>query len=533
MFRALLKTRLLALISSLFKGYNKGKKHGPLFKLGIGALVIYIIGAMFLSFSMLFVTLCKPLINMGLEWLYFGLAGIVATALSFIGSVFMAQTQLYDARDNNLLLSMPIPPGLILSSRMGMLLLLNYLYQSFILIPAVGIYFHAAGAKPSVLIMFILVFLLLPLIPLTLSCIVGWIIALIVARLRNKNIITMILSLGFLGAYFAVFSQMNRYITALVEKGAAIGDAIKKAVFPVYHMGLAITEGNIMSLAIFALCAIVPFAVVYVILSKSFIKLATSKRGANKIKYKEEALKVSSARAALIKKELRHFVSSPMYMMNSALGIIFILVVAGGAIVKKDMIFQVLEIAPEFRNLTGPLICLILSALTATNFISAPSISLEGKNLWIAQSLPVDGGEVLMSKAYMHMIVCIPPLLITSTVCNFVFDLSLISRIFVYLLPITVTAFTAFLGVAINLKFPKFDWISETVAVKQGLSSMIAMFGSVAFVALPVIIYVKFLMKSLSADIYLIICAVVFMLLSLGLVRYLKTRGREIFMHLQ
>ena len=532
MFRALLKTRFLALNSYLFRGYNKGKNHGPLFKLGMGALVIYIIGAMFLSFSMLFVTLCKPLMNMGLEWLYFALAGIVATALSFIGSVFLAQTQLYSARDNDLLLSMPIPPGLILASRMGMLLLLNYLYQTFILIPAVWIYFDAAGAEPSSLIMFILVFLLLPLIPLTLSCIVGWIIALIVARLRNKNIITMILSLGFLAAYFIVFSQMNRYITALVEKGAAIADAIKKVVFPAYHMGLAITEGNILSLVIFALCAIIPFAIVYVILSKSFIRIATSKRGANKIKYKEEALKVSSARGALIKKELRHFVSSPMYMLNSALGIIFILILAGGAIVKRDMIFQVLEIAPEFRSFTGPLLCIILSGLTATNFISAPSISLEGKNLWIAQSLPVDGGEVLMSKAYMHMIVCIPPLLITSTVCNVIFDLSLISRIFLYLLPIAVTVFTAFLGVAINLKFPKFDWVNETVAVKQGISSLIAMFGSMAFVALPVIIYVKFLMENLSADIYLIICTGVFALLSLALVRYLKTRGRKIFMHL-
>lgn len=532
MFKALLKTRLLALNSYLFRRSTKGKKHGPLFKLGLGVFVIYIIGALFLSFAMMFISLCKPLMDMGLAWLYFALAGIVAAALSFIGSVFMAQTQLYDAKDNDLLLSMPIPPSHILSSRMAMLLLLNYLYQTFVLIPAAAIYFNNAGVTASAVIILICVFLLLPLIPLTLSCIVGWIIALIISRLRNKNIITMILSLGFLGAYFIVFSQMNSYITKLVEKGAAIGDAIRKAVFPAYHMGVAITEGNILSLAIFALCAIVPFAVVYIILSKSFINVATSKRGSTKIKYREGELKVSSARGALIKKELKHFVSSPMYMMNAALGVVFILVLAGGAIVKKNMIFQVLEIAPELRVLTGPMLCLILSGLTATNFISAPSISLEGKNLWIAQSLPVDGGEVLLSKAFAHMVVCIPPVIITATVCNFVFDLSLISRIFLYLLPIAVTVFTAFLGVAINLKFPKFDWVSETVAVKQGISSLIAMFGSMALVALPVIIYVKLLQESLSADVYLIICTGVFILLSLGLARYLKTRGREIFMHL-
>ncbi|MGM9974111.1 MAG: hypothetical protein ACI33K_08730 [Clostridiaceae bacterium] len=532
MFKALLKTRFLALNSYLFRGSRKGKKHGPLFKLGLGLFVIYIIGSLLFSSAMLFASLCKPLVDVGLAWLYFALAGLGAVALSFIGSVFMAQTQLYDAKDNDLLLSMPIPPKFILASRMLMLLMLNYLYQAFVFIPAAAVYFNNVGSSASALIMLICTFLLLPLIPLTLSCIVGWLIALIVARLRNKNIITIILSLGFLAAYFMVFSQMNRYITALVENGEAIGEAIRKAVFPIYHMGMAITEGNLLSLRIFALCAIVPFAVVYIVLSRSFIKVATSKRGAAKIKYREGGLKVSSVRGALIKKELRHFVSSPMYMMNAALGVIFILVLAGGAIVKRDMIFEILEISPEIRTLTGPMLCLILSGLTATNFISAPSISLEGKNLWVVQSLPVDGGEVLMSKAFTHMVVCIPPLIITATICNFVFDLSLISRIFIYILPIAVTAFTAFLGVAINLKFPKFDWVSETVAVKQGISSLIAMFGSMAIVALPVIIYVKFLMESLSADTYLIICTVLFILLSLGIVRYLKTRGREIFMHL-
>ncbi len=89
---------------------------------------------------MLFGALCQPLCEAGLNWLYFAIMGIVGILLSFIGSVMMTKSQLYDAKDNELLLSMPISPGQILAGRLLSLLLLNYIYQSFVMIPAGVIY---------------------------------------------------------------------------------------------------------------------------------------------------------------------------------------------------------------------------------------------------------------------------------------------------------------------------------------------------------------------------------------------------------
>lgn len=69
-----------------------------------------------LVFLMLFLVVCMeilmfvafaelvPLCGMGLTWLYFAMAGTMALALSMLGSVFMTQAQLYDAKDNELLL---------------------------------------------------------------------------------------------------------------------------------------------------------------------------------------------------------------------------------------------------------------------------------------------------------------------------------------------------------------------------------------------------------------------------------------------
>ena len=57
------------------------------------------------------------------------MAGIMALALAVFGSVFMTQTQLYDAKDNELLLSMPIRPLHILMSRMAVLLVLTGVFS--------------------------------------------------------------------------------------------------------------------------------------------------------------------------------------------------------------------------------------------------------------------------------------------------------------------------------------------------------------------------------------------------------------------
>lgn len=529
MLKTLVNIKIKEIFNGFFKGSKKMEKKGLLFKLLIGLFALYIIGSFFLLFGMLFSSLCKPLSAAGLSWLYFAFVGITVIALCFIGSVFAAKSQLYEAKDNELLLSMPIPPSYIMASRMLTLLLLNYMYEAFVVIPAVVIYFMNEPFSPVKLIILVATFLLLPLIAMALSCLVGWIIAAIGSRLRSKNLITMILSLGFLGAYFYFYSRIQIYITMLIQNGEAIGEAVKKGLFPIYHMGIAVAEGNLVSLLIFILFAVIPFVIAYVVLSRSFIKIATTKRGAIKIAYKERTLKVSSSQKALVRKELSHFISSPMYMMNAAIGVVFILAMAIALIVKKNDIMELIGMSPELEDFFGPIACVALSGLASSNFISAPSISLEGKNLWIAKSLPVDGGDILISKAELHMLVTLPPVIFTAIVCNLTLTLTPISRVLVFVLPSVVTAFSALFGVAVNLRFPKFDWLNETVAVKQGASSVISMFGTMALVALPTILYVALFKDMIMVETYMVVCTVIFVVLCFGLYKHLRTGGKRIF----
>ena len=51
-------------------------------------------------------------------WLYFALMGLLAVLLGAFGSVFNTYSGLYLAKDNDLLLSMPIPVNTLMASRL-------------------------------------------------------------------------------------------------------------------------------------------------------------------------------------------------------------------------------------------------------------------------------------------------------------------------------------------------------------------------------------------------------------------------------
>ncbi len=529
MFKALLSTRLRSLFYGMFKGARNSKKRGAGFAVLIAILAIYVVCVWFVMFGMLFDSICEPFTELGLSWFYFATAFLFAFALCFIGSVFAVKSQIFEANDNELLLSMPVPPFYILMSRLAALLLLNYLYEMFIVLPAIVVWCLHFPVTFTLILFFIICVLLLPLLSLAVSCLFAWVLALISTKMRNKNVITLIFSLAFLCAYIYVYSHISSYINKLVDNGTEIAAAIQKAIFPAYHFGNAIANGSAVSLILFILCAVIPFAIACFLLSRSFIKIATSNKGLKKKRYVEQELKTSGVRTAFFKKEMRHFLSNPMYILNAALGCFFMIVAAIFLAVKKADVAEFAAQTPEMSRYLGLLGALAVTFCAATVVISAPSISLEGNNLWIAKSLPVKPFDVLLSKVMTHFAATMPFVIVAGIVCVAVTGGTPLQVLVTFLLPAAFTAFSAAFGVAVNLKFPKFDWISETHAVKQSVSVLICMFGAIGIVILFFVLYVAVFAAMMSLTAYLLLCSALFIILAALLMRYLATAGSRQF----
>lgn len=530
MFKALCRTRLQALLSSYLRSGRRGKQRGKAAMAGFGLLMLYCFGCFLFLFYMMFSQLAGPLVQSGLGWMYFAVLALMATALGVVGSIFLAQSQLFEAKDNELLLSMPIPPSYILGSRMITLYAQNLLFEALVLLPGLVAYSQVASFNVVSVVMFVLTLLTLPVLATTLSCVLGWVVAMISARMRNKSLITMVLSLALMGAYFYFYSQLNRYLQLLLANGEQVAAAMQKTMFPLYQLGLSLT-GKPLGFVWYLLCVAAPFVLVYWLLSHSFIRIATMRRGAAKIRYREKTLGVSSVGKALLQKELRHLWATPMYLLNGALGSAFLVIGAVALILKRDAILGFADIIPGFNMLLPALACLAIAAVASMNLLSAPSVSLEGKCLWIVQSMPVRGWAALKAKLLMHLLVTCPAAALCSVGAVIALPMDVLHLVLVLVAPQLFVVLCAMLGLVFNLLLPRLDWISEAHCVKQSMSVMLAMFGAWGIL---VALWGGYALggKALGTGVYVTICAAVIAAACLLLLRWLKTKGQRIFENL-
>ncbi len=529
MFKALLMTRLVSLRESIF-GRAKKRAGSSTGKAALYALLtLLIVLSLFFSVGSMFFLIAKPLINMNLGWLVMSIAALMSVILCFFGSIFMTEKQLFEAKDNDLLLSMPIPPSYILASRMLLIVLSNIFLSIMILLPAFVVYCVYVPATAVKILFFIISTILISLFSSALTSACGWVVALVASRMRHKNLVGTILAIAFLFAYLYFYFNLQNNVAKLLANGAAFSTALSRVFPPAYIFGVAVANSSGISLAVLAAWGIFPFAIIYCFLSVSFIRITTTRLGEVKVRYKEKELKASSVRMALVKKELGRFFSLPMYILNCSLGAIMALVLAGALIVKKDIVLSAFAMSPGTGGSKIALImCAALCFMAVMNDITAPSVSLEGKNMWFLKSVPVDAADIFFAKVAASLIVTVPLILLSSLIVGAVLGVSPLIGIFLVLTPLAAQVFVSLFGLALNLKLPRFDWLSEIEVIKQSASVMIALFGGIGVVAIPILAYI-FIAGGVPAEIYFVICTAYFLLLASGTFAYLKRKGRALF----
>ena len=524
MLRILIKAQLQSVLASLTRT-SKGKR----LSVAGAVLLIAFLAVIFLSFfGFTFYALALALPGMGLGWFYFALAAIMAFALGFIGSVFTAQQQLFAARDNELLLAMPIRPRDILGSRMAVLLLLDYAFTLVVLLPAGVVWLMVVGGTAGGIFGFVLSALLLPLIIMCFTCLFAWLLALISSRMRNKTVITLVLYLAFLAAYFYFYMNLQQLLTELIANSERIAGALV-AVYPLYAFGQA-SLGSWLHIAGFAACCVIPFALVYAILARGFLAVTTRRPSVKTLVYRERALKTSGVGAALLRKELGRFAANGMYILNAAMGSVLTVAATAALIIYRDEAMQLLSVLPE--GMGEGAVILALCFLNATDVISAPSISLESKTLWLLKSLPVPAWRILMAKVNLHLVIALPPTLIASACCCIALPFPPAGAAMVVLIPALTCVFGALLGVAVNLRYPKFDYINETAVIKNSMSVTVTLFGSWALLAAAALLYGLALHRVMGMTAYLYICAALLAALCAALYLSLRRSGARRFAEL-
>ena len=529
MLKELLKRQFLETASFFYLSNKDGKRRSPLVITAFALLIVYALASVsFLMWEMAQM-LCAPLVQGGLAWVYFAFFIVTASSLGCISTAFYAKSRLFEAKDNDFLLSLPIKPWMILFSRTISLYLFTFCLQALILLPVFVHYFTIVGISLLPVVFQLIFLFVLPLGTLAICSLLGWLIALLTSRVRSKNLLTVLFFVAFMVGYFLLIDKMNEYLLYFVANGEKVGDAMKKYLFPFWQAGLGAT-GDLLGFCTTCLLFFGAFAVVYFILSKTFYHIVTVKRGEKKWKYVEKKSKDRSAGYALFSREFLRFFKNPMIVLNGALGSVFLLILPFILLFKPDLYQQITQVE-EIKGLIALILCTIVCALSAFNAITNSSVSLEGETLWIVRSLPVSTKAIFFAKIALHVAVTALPALFCVIFLSVLCKLSVGICLLCVLTVFVFVFLCAQAGLAVNLKFPNLHWTNELTAVKQSVSVLITMFASIALIALCVGGYFLF-GKYLASGVFLAIVCALFTALSVAIFVWLTKKGVKLFENL-
>lgn len=515
-FKILIKKNFYELINRF-----RGRKHKKTFWGGVFTLIAGVLALLALyayQARTMFVGLGKG----GLEDLCLFHAFVITLPVMIIIGVMRVSGKNTD-NDKELLLSLPIKKVEIILSK----IINRYLYDLFfsVLLLTPFIVFYQVYTKFSLWISIgggIVIFIL-PLLSVGISCILDFIIRSIFNRIKNGDILKTILSIFiYIGVMILMLLKTVMYGKV---KTSTMEAFFEDRFFSNLFLKFLLSPNLKNSLGVILLC-LLPFILGLILYSLTFGKSYSKFRTKN-LKLKFNSYKNSFS--LLLKKEFLSYLNTPAWVINSIIGPIFILslgvlTVSGqldgvlGLLGKKDTIL-----------ILGVLLILI-NIMNSTSVISCCSISLEGKNLWILKSSPVNEKELFLAKILTHVFIVIPEVIVSVVLICIKFRVKFMVAVLAIVFCSLFVFINAYGGLLINLLFPQINFQEETNVIKQGMSSLVSIFGGIILAIVPIIIKLLFKISLIKIG---LISVFIYLLILILIIIALNKVGRKLFQNLE
>lgn len=468
---------------------------------------------------------------------------MVTSLLTIIEGVYKSQGILFEARDNELLFSLPITQSKIFFIRIIKLITFQFLYNSLFMLPAIIVYAMYEKTNVSFYLISTVMLVLLPIIPTILGCIFGYIIKGLSAKFKARNIMQVLFtSLILLGIFYVSFN-MQGMVANIVQNANSIQEIITKIYYPAGLYINLIQNFNILDLIILLAINIIP-AIVFVYVASIFYfkinsKLGEKGNGNKKVgvaKTTEKTYRVRTQLSGLIHKEMKRFFSSPVFMVNAGFGMVLMIAVTFALSINFDgMINSMMQGMEteipipigEIKNMMPKVFYGFVVFISCMTSITSSMISLEGKSFNITKSLPVETEKILLSKVLTSNILSIPIFLICDVIFFIAFKVAIIDIVFILLASIVMPTLTALIGILMNLKYPKMNATSDTEVVKQSMSSMLSVFMGMFVAILSIAIMI--MGNNYNTNLFVALELLTFSIITFMLWRILKKYGAKRF----
>lgn len=426
-----------------------------------------------------------------------GLADIVPKYLFMITSLvilfftfFKAGSVIFQMNTYEMMVSLPVSQAAIVISRFLTMYVSNLLMSLVIILPGTVVYGFLVRPQAYFYLYSILGILLLPLLPLSIATALGAGITAISSRMRHKSLVSAFLTI-LLALVLVVFSmglssgaeQMNEEMVK--NMAAVMEEQIGEIYLPAVWFGNAVVHGEMGAFLCLTAVSVLVFAVLVFILQRFFQPVCTALNATlAKNNYKMQNLSASSPLKALWRREQKRYFASSIYVSNTLMGYLLMAVLAVALfLMGPEKIEEMLQL-PGAVTKTIPLLLSFPAVIMPT---TACAVSMEGKQWWIAQTLPIKSRDVWNAKILWNVTLAFPFYLVSAVLGILAAKPGLLGGIWIVLLPLLYILFTSVLGITVNLAMPIFDWENETRVVKQSASTMVTMLVGMLSVLPPFI----------------------------------------------
>ena len=412
----------------------------------------------------------------------------------FATTIYKVEGTLFHTKDQNMILSMPIKTSTLVASKIIELYLINFIIPFIVMLITGLVYAKYGITNFEFYIYYYATIFIIPMVPIVLATIIGTIITAFSSHFRFRNSMSIILSIFALLGFFIIGSIVTNQ-TDNIEM-ATTGLKMMDVLNAIYPLTLTYTKIIVeRDITHFILFIILPAALVIsfiLVLSKVYKKINTRLESyTGHIDFELTEQPRQSPINALYKKELKKFLSSSPYMLNTLMPVILFTVILLSFIVFGE---QKIEWLLDTENLLvyfASLAPILLSFFVVLCSTTSSSISLEGKNLWILKASPIKYSTILLSKIAVNIIVLLPIIIIDTIIMLFYLKLNAIGFLLTLAMSVSYSFFIAVIGIIANLLYPNLNWNREIEVIRNSKASLVTVTLGIIAILLPFIVIFK------------------------------------------
>jgi ABC-2 type transport system permease protein len=508
---------------SALRWYLKNDPKRFLGSVGLAVLVIVSLAPIFYLYVQMMQSAYAIAAGLGQAGVVLASAVVLSSLLVLVFGLTYVISVFYFSRDLSLLVPLPLLPRDILGAKYFVVLILDLLTVAPFFLPALWVFGVNRGAGLLYWVSGILIFLLVPVVPLALSSIFVLCLMSLVNLSRKKDTLQLIGLFLFLGAILF----LNTYLTGIpageevdfLERILADEQGLvrytARAYPPALFAARALSAGGWESLLNF-LCFLGMSAAGVALLLLAGQKIfyrgligGSEVQQARALSREELAGKTAGTLSpawAIALREIKYLVRTPIYLFNSLAMVAIVPIVLAIPLFTGGGLAPLLEL---LHTVPGAIQALGGAAFMGSMALFAPaassSFSREGRLFWISQVIPVSPEQQIRGKVLYSLIIAsfsVPVVALAAFLLSWSISGFLIAILSGMIL--SLPAITS--SLLIDLLRPYLTWDNPQKAIKQNIN---VVFGMVVGGALYYLLYLAgrhaYLATGAALPLYLVV----------------------------